>query len=201
MGDEHRAEWAMENVKGKRILDIGGLGTNDALVHRRFADKECFCVDISEAIINAGIKNRVQGNALELPFKKDVFDSVCAFEILEHVWNAKLLIEEANRVLKKGGMLYLTTPNPYDFKFIMRFVLRGRSGMGIKTHKQLYTFDSLEKMMKDSGFNVEKFETLILRLPVIGIEFGKPFWPFRNLGITQCIIARKIGKPIKEVFS
>ena len=75
-----------------------------AEVEKTFSQLICsFLTVFIATYINTGIKNRVKGNALELPFKKDVFDSVCAFEILEHVWGAKLLIEEANRVLKKGG--------------------------------------------------------------------------------------------------
>ena len=47
------------------------------------------------------IKNFVQADACHLPFKKDSFDMVYCFHVVEHVQNPILLIRELIRVSKK----------------------------------------------------------------------------------------------------
>jgi len=56
------------------------------------------------------------------PFPDNVFDSVLATQVFEHVFNPQAFMKELNRVLKPGGKLLLTVPfvwdeheQPYDF--------------------------------------------------------------------------------------
>lgn len=57
----------------------------------------------------------VRVDATALPFKSECFDLVISREMIEHVINAKALMEEINRVLVFGGHLLLTTPNGYNY--------------------------------------------------------------------------------------
>jgi len=57
-----------------------------------------------------------------IPFEDNRFDTMLCTEVLEHVFNIDELLQEFNRVLKKGGKLLITTPfmweeheMPYDF--------------------------------------------------------------------------------------
>jgi SAM-dependent methyltransferase len=57
-----------------------------------------------------------------LPFKDGSVDSVVAFEVLEHVMEPALVLAEAQRILKPGGVLMLSVPfqwwvheAPWDF--------------------------------------------------------------------------------------
>lgn len=47
-----------------------------------------------------------------LPFDDARFDLVVMIEVLEHVMDKNALLREIHRVLRPGGRLYLTTPNP-----------------------------------------------------------------------------------------
>jgi len=44
------------------------------------------------------------------PFNEDSFDAVVCADVIEHVQQPKKLLEEAHRVLKRGGHLVITTP-------------------------------------------------------------------------------------------
>lgn len=66
-----------------------------------------------------------------LPFKNEVFDTVLATEVLEHVPEPSLAFNEINRVLKKKGALILTTPQswglhetPHDYYRYTRYGLK-----------------------------------------------------------------------------
>lgn len=49
------------------------------------------------------------GNAVELPIKSNSIDVVLSTQVLEHLQQPHLFFMEANRVLRPGGLLYLTT--------------------------------------------------------------------------------------------
>jgi ubiquinone/menaquinone biosynthesis C-methylase UbiE len=47
----------------------------------------------------------------ELPYEDDTFDIVTATEVIEHLEDFRTTLREVYRVLKKGGICVLTTPN------------------------------------------------------------------------------------------
>ena len=55
----------------------------------------------------------------------DDFDILVGGEIIEHIDNPGMLFENARRVLKAGGVLILTTPNPYCARLVSDH-LRGK---------------------------------------------------------------------------
>jgi SAM-dependent methyltransferase len=52
----------------------------------------------------------VQGSILELPYQNEMFDIVCAFDVIEHVADDKTSVAEMRRVCKTGGILCVTVP-------------------------------------------------------------------------------------------
>ena len=56
-------------------------------------------------------KNYVVGEALQLPFKSNVFNTVIAINLVHHIKNSSVVLEEIHRVLKKGGKLFTVDPN------------------------------------------------------------------------------------------
>jgi SAM-dependent methyltransferase len=73
----------------------------------------------------------VYGSAMALPFREGSFDTVLSNQVLEHVPEPYLLMKEAARVLKGGGILILTTPQtwglhlePEDYFRFTRYGLR-----------------------------------------------------------------------------
>jgi 2-polyprenyl-6-hydroxyphenyl methylase/3-demethylubiquinone-9 3-methyltransferase len=57
--------------------------------------------------------------AYSLPFEDEVFDVVCAMDVLEHLEDPALLISEASRVLKPGGKFFFHTFNRNLLSFLL----------------------------------------------------------------------------------
>jgi SAM-dependent methyltransferase len=53
----------------------------------------------------------VCATAQRLPFADGRFDSLIAFEVIEHVCDGRALLEEARRVTREDGVLAVSTPN------------------------------------------------------------------------------------------
>ena len=69
-------------------------------------------------------------DAQKIPFKSDSFDTVLCTELLEHVSEPQEALNEIFRVLRKGGILILTTPQrapihtaPHDYYRFTRYGL------------------------------------------------------------------------------
>ncbi len=111
--------------KKSKILDLGCAGGNISL-SLIFYEFDVYSVDIKlktlkwfneKASINKINSSSILANACDLPFYDDVFDCVVATEIIEHMYNPGVLIEEIKRVLKDKGMIILSTPNRDGINF------------------------------------------------------------------------------------
>jgi SAM-dependent methyltransferase len=106
---------------GGRVLDAGcgGGGTAISLAEEsRFAvglDLEARFRDAGTRLAaEKGVRNIafVQGDGSRLPFDNGVFDLVFSHSVIEHVSSATEYLRECHRVLRPGGVLYLSTA-PY----------------------------------------------------------------------------------------
>jgi SAM-dependent methyltransferase len=52
----------------------------------------------------------VNASITALPFANETFDIVCAFDVIEHVQEDQLGVDEMGRVCKKNGIIYITVP-------------------------------------------------------------------------------------------
>jgi 2-polyprenyl-3-methyl-5-hydroxy-6-metoxy-1,4-benzoquinol methylase len=59
------------------------------------------------------------------PFEDGEFDYVACLEGLEHIENYHHVLRESRRVLRPGGMLLISTPNPLNIKSRLRYFWRG----------------------------------------------------------------------------
>lgn len=99
----------------KSVLDLGcAEGVLGSEIKKRYGC-DVFGIEINKNAIKQAQKMGVKVRAADLenkwPFPDNSFDVVMATQIIEHVINTDNIILEAKRVLKKSGLLIITTPN------------------------------------------------------------------------------------------
>jgi methionine biosynthesis protein MetW len=121
-GGNLRVDLANQVVeRGRRLLDLGcSDGVLGELLKPRF--NEVAGVDVSETALvvakQRGIgTHRVNVDETPLPFPDAYFDAVTCLDLIEHVFEPRVLVREIARVLAPGGSLYVGFPN-------MRYALR-----------------------------------------------------------------------------
>lgn len=145
----------LDNQRKGRILDIGCGSYPYFLAKTNF--KEKFGIDPS--VGNVGnekiILKKIKVDESKLSFDKDYFDVVTMLAVIEHIEFEKLpaVLEEINRVLKKRGILIITTPAHWTETLLH---LMGKVGLisaeEINEHKYNYQRLGIEGILERSGF-------------------------------------------------
>lgn len=108
-----------------------------------------------------------KGNAVEhdimkrpYPFKTGQFDTIICSEVLEHVWDLRVIHKEAKRLLSDKGTYLLSTPN---FDHVDHFITHFREFVFDVTkpwlfeHIRFYNFEAHNRIVSGEGFKVEEF--------------------------------------------
>ena len=106
------------SVQGKLLLDLGcGAGENSVYFAMRGAD--CVASDYSPGMVDVALKLAekngvtVQGkviNAMAIDYPDNTFDIVYASNLLHHIPDPQITIQEIYRVLKPGGKMCFWDP-------------------------------------------------------------------------------------------
>lgn len=83
-------------------------------------------------------------NVDKFPFENESIDAVISLAVIEHIENVDNYLNEIMRVLVKGGIVYLTTPN---FKYCYKEFYND------PTHVKPFTEISLERLMEMYSFS------------------------------------------------
>ena len=117
----------LTSLENKTMLDVG-CGFGGALTALSKQNVRCVGVDINRDELQLCLRRLSLhndqsavfcGDAYHLPFRDDEFDIVSCTEMLEHVRNRDELIAEMSRVLKPGGLMYLSFPNLLSIQNIL----------------------------------------------------------------------------------
>ncbi len=98
-----------------------------------------------------------------LPFGDGTFDFAFCIEVLEHVPNPFGTVSEIHRVLRPGGVLVLSVPNPYHVKELIWNVLRIPDRQG---HLYGWTRQTMTKLGEMGGFRLTAFGGTYLHPPI-----------------------------------
>lgn len=110
-----RYRFARQFANHQSCLDIGcGTGYGSAYLASNGA-KMVIAGDKSSGALSLNLNdNHLEFQVLDataLPFADESFGLITAFEVIEHIAQYEKLVYEAYRVLAKGGVLVLSTPN------------------------------------------------------------------------------------------
>jgi SAM-dependent methyltransferase len=114
--------------KVKRVLDLG-CGTGRHAVY--FAKKgfDVYGIDISKEGLqitkswskkeNVRVNLKCGSIYRKFPYKKDFFDAVISIQVVHHgrINNVRKAIKEIERVLKPGGLVFITVPKEHKEKY------------------------------------------------------------------------------------
>jgi len=101
------------------------------------------------------------------------YDIVTMFEVLEHLTRPKEYLLKTNAILRKGGVLVITTPN---FDSITRMLLSNKWSVINAEHLFYFTSASIKRLITGCGFRIIDFKVKNITLP----EYSKLF--SRNSG-------------------
>ena len=202
------------DLRSRRVLEIGcGRGelacritTGPALPSRYVA------ADFAASAVQFG-RARVQANATGVHAALDwiladiqniplseTFDTVISCETIEHLPDPVAALRELRRVLRPGGLLFLTTPNYMGPVGLYRGYLRLRGRRYTEGDQPICRLTSLPRTwrwLRRAGFDVRTVDSIghyILRprhLPYepVGVRrFERWLWPF---GLHSLFIAEK----------
>jgi ubiquinone/menaquinone biosynthesis C-methylase UbiE len=139
-------------LKG-RGLDIGG-GTG--LISARVGGD--VCLDLSRPMLREAMRrglHSVQGLAEALPFRDGSFDFVLMSVALSFLDEPERALEEAHRVLIKGGTIGLCIV-PRDSAWGQYYIDRGAQARSIYSHAKFLTVADLRELMVRTSFHVER---------------------------------------------
>lgn len=165
----------IENKKSKTGLDIGcGSGVITRFISRYF--KNFIGVDISRNAIDHCNKMKgeneeyICSNAERIPIEDESIDLVICSELIEHIKEYDRMLDEIYRVLKKEGVLLLTTPNFSSLWPLVEYLwdnLWAGRGYG-KQHISKFNPLKLRGIIKDK-FKIVDIETMFLYSPFVAI--------------------------------
>lgn len=142
-----------------RALDVG---CGDGWLAEAVLDCEWHGVEpdpvLREKALTKGML-AVPGEAEKLPFPDGHFDAVCLFDVLEHLLDESGALGEALRVLRPGGLLFVSVP--------LHPELWSEHDERCK-HYRRYRKGEMKNLLKKSGFRLlEKRYFVSLPLPLV----------------------------------
>lgn len=151
---EFQRKWGIPKAKCK-ILDIGcGYGhfilLGGKMGYDTFGcDVSCYALAHAKKLaVNAYL---IRCDSQKLPFFDGSFDVITMFEVIEHLESPRNAVNEAYRVLRDNGILFLSTPNKIGFReFLANYTpLIDRD----ETHKNIMTKGQIEFLFRKVGFS------------------------------------------------
>ena len=148
---------AAGHVDGRTVLDVGcgeGYGTDMlATAAARVVGVDYDAAAVAHAARRYPRPRFVRGNLATLPVRTGAADVVVTLQVIEHVWNHREFVAECLRVLRPGGLLYVTTPNRLTFS-------PGLDAPANLFHTKEFTAAELTALLSAGGLRVEQVHGL-----------------------------------------
>lgn len=132
-------------ASGDRVLDIGSF---DNYWLSRQGGRLRVGVDLD--VRSNPPCHAMRGDGLNLPFPDGSFDSVFAFDVIEHVEDDRQFVAELVRVVRPGGSIAITTPNA-DLRIFPAFLTRWAHRRWGHDRCTGYKAERLQELFNEAG--------------------------------------------------
>jgi ubiquinone/menaquinone biosynthesis C-methylase UbiE len=153
-----RYEFARENLKGKKVLDVAcGTGYGKDLLGDNIdytgVDSDKNCIKYAKANFNG---KYVRASIYTMPFPEGSFDTVISFETLEHLQYPTKALQNIFKILCVRGRLIVSIPMNHPDTIY---------------HKEIYTYSKIRKLAEhitDLSIISEYMQTYTKISPIYG---------------------------------
>lgn len=162
-----------EFVRGHTVLDVGVVEhdishiKSDQWKHKRIKDwsKKVVGVDILEKEVNYLNSEGYDVRLVDATSEVDIgerFDRITVGDVIEHVSDPVKLLKFCNRHLNPGGLILVSTPNPFFWAFILR-VFRERKFIANAEHISWITPTMAVEIASRANLTMQKYYPEISR--------------------------------------
>ena len=145
--------------KNNKMLDVG-CGPGLFLIEAKKRGWEVYGTEFTDnqlAYLNNKGINTLKGKLSDASFENELFDVIISSEVIEHINNPVEEMQQFHRLLRKGGVVYITTPN---FNALERYLLKGDYEIiEYPEHLSYYTPTTINLLLTNSGFKKLKITT------------------------------------------
>lgn len=171
-------EWIPPACDGS-LLDMGSRGDLVPVYRAKLGYTRTCCLDGSnptrwQRLVHRDGSSfpfesyRVQLERTPFPFVDDTFNQAVAMEVIEHLAvDPMFMLAEANRVLKPGGSLLITTPNITSLSCLYHLLWSRHPSLGSQAfgpgimdrHHREYTPRDIIDLVQAAGFAIQRLDT------------------------------------------
>jgi 2-polyprenyl-3-methyl-5-hydroxy-6-metoxy-1,4-benzoquinol methylase len=166
-----------QEISGRRCFDLGSDNGVISLLLRRIggdwhsADLTTQSVESIQSLVGTNV-TKIDGQTF--PFPDNYFDSVVIVDMLEHVENDEIFVQELYRIMRSGGQLIINAPNMKNYSLLK--MVRNMIGQTDEAHGHLRP-----------GYGVLELRTLLSTK--FKIENSKTYSRFFSEAIDTLIVA------------
>ncbi|MCK5027388.1 MAG: class I SAM-dependent methyltransferase [Candidatus Pacebacteria bacterium] len=150
----------------KMILDVGaGTGKYGVIYAKEFLESTVYITDVIEESLDiirrltkeVGVENNTviqKEDISKFTFEDNMFDVVMCDAVIQHVPDVNSAMKEIYRVLKPGGIVFISTMNVLNFHSLYKLYLRLCRKEYEYVNEKSYTPRELKKLFKTYNFEV-----------------------------------------------
>lgn len=146
--------------RGDSVLDVG-CGSCLSLLELRYLGIEAFGIEADpnvKTVVDRYNLNVHIGSIHDCPFPDRQFDLITLNQVIEHVPDPLLLLQEVSRRLRHGGRVALSFPNVSS----LQRRLAGRSWINwhVPYHQHHFNLHSFQRLALQAGFKIVTMRTI-----------------------------------------
>jgi len=149
-----------KKMRNGTLLDVG-CGSGDTILLLKQLGWDVYGLEIDMYAVKSakkkGLSNVQSGGYLKMDtYKKNFFDAVRMYHVIEHLDNPKKALQMIHTILKKNGECIIGTVSSQSI--VARIFGQYWYNLDIPRHSYVFSADALLTLMKETGFRIKRVE-------------------------------------------